>query len=88
MSPLKSSDYEELFDRKFTEDFLCKDFNELSGNYLKNSQLYFYNFYLPYSVLFKTDFASMLNSVEYRSPLLSKSIINLSLSQRIENLLV
>ena len=28
----------------------------------------------------------MLNSVEYRSPLLSKSVINLSLSQKIENL--
>ena len=86
MAPLKISDYNNLFDQEFSQDFLCKDFNKLSENYLKNSQLYFYNFYLPYSVLFKTDFASMLNSVEYRSPLLSKSVINLSLSQKIENL--
>ena len=86
MAPLKFSDYDELFDKEFSQEFFCENFNKLSENYLKNSQLYFYNFYLPYSVLFKTDFASMLNSVEYRSPLLSKSVINLSLSQRIENL--
>lgn len=86
MAPLKISDYNNLFDQEFSQDFFCKDFSKLSENYLKNSQLYFYNFYLPYSVLFKTDFASMLNSVEYRSPLLSKSVINLSLSQKIENL--
>tara|TARA_Y100000816_G_C26098818_1_gene581972 strand:+ start:989 stop:2815 length:1827 start_codon:yes stop_codon:yes gene_type:complete len=86
MAPLKISDYNNLFDQEFSQDFFCKDFSKLSENYLKNSQLYFYNFYLPYSVLFKTDFASMLNSVEYRSPLLSKCVINLSLSQKIENL--
>jgi asparagine synthase (glutamine-hydrolysing) len=86
MSPLKLTDYNDLFDKKFSQDFFCEDFSELSKNYLQNSQLYFYNYYLPYSVLFKTDFASMLNSVEYRSPLLSKSVINLSLSQKIENL--
>jgi asparagine synthase (glutamine-hydrolysing) len=86
MSPLKINDYNELFENKFSEEFLCKDFNNLSNNYLKNAQLYFYNFYLPYSVLFKTDFASMLNSVEYRSPLLSKNVINLSLNQKVENL--
>ena len=86
MAPLKISDYDNLFDQEFSQDFFCKDFSKLSENYLKNSQLYFYNFYLPYSVLFKTDFASMLNSVEYRSPLLSKNVINLSLSQKIENL--
>ena len=86
MSPLKIDDYNLLFENKFSEEYLCKDFNSLSNNYLKNAQLYFYNFYLPYSVLFKTDFASMLNSVEYRSPLLSKNIINLSLNQEIEKL--
>jgi len=86
MAPLKISDYDNLFDQEFSQDFFYKDFNKLSENYLKNSQLYFYNYYLPYSVLFKTDFASMLNSVEYRSPLLSKNVINLSLSQKIENL--
>ena len=86
MAPLKFSDYDELFDKEFSQEFFCENFNKLSENYLKNSQLYFYNFYLPYSVLFKTDYASMLNSVEYRSQLLSNSVINLSLSQRIENL--
>lgn len=86
MSPLQISDHNKLFGSKLTEDFFCKNFNNLSGNYLKNSQLYFYKYYLPYSVLFKTDFASMLNSVEYRSPLLSKHVINLSLSQNINNL--
>ena len=81
MSPLKVDDYNILFEENFSEETLCRDFNKLSPHYLKNAQLYFYNFYLPYSVLFKTDFASMLNSVEYRSPLLSKNVINLSLEQ-------
>ena len=86
MSPLKIDDYNTLFDEKFSEESLCEDFNKLSINYLKNAQLYFYKFYLPYSVLFKTDFASMLNSIEYRSPLLSKNMINLSLNQDTEKL--
>ena len=46
----------------------------------------FTSFYLPFSVLFKTDFASMFNSVEYRSPFLSKRVINLSLSQDVSQL--
>ena len=44
-------------------------------------QLYYFKYYLP-TVLDKVDNASMYNSVESRSPFLSKSIINFSLDQK------
>ncbi len=86
MSPLNIEDLSSLFEQNINENELCSEMNNLSDNFMRNSQLYFYKYYLPYSVLFKTDFSSMLNSVEYRSPLLSKSVINLSLNTDIEKL--
>ena len=84
MSPLAIKDLNKLFNENIKESSLYDQYANLSDNYLRNAQLYFYKFYLPYSVLFKTDFASMLNSVEYRSPLLSKNIINYSLNMNID----
>ena len=86
MSSLDVNELREFFNEELTEKDFCENFSNISDNYLRNAQLYFYNFYLPFSVLHKTDFASMLNSVEYRSPLLSKKIINLSLGHDIEQM--
>ena len=48
------------------------------------AQNYFIKHYLPL-ILLKVDFSSMLNSVENRSPILSKSIINFSIDLRSGN---
>ncbi len=45
---------------------------------MKFSQIFFLKFYLPI-ILIKTDFSSMLNSIESRAPYLSKDLINYSL---------
>ena len=45
---------------------------------MRNAQIYHFKFYLPI-ILSKIDQASMFNSIESRSPFLSKKIINFSL---------
>ena len=45
---------------------------------MKNAQNYYFSYFLPV-ILQKVDQASMLNSVEHRSPFLSKKILNFSL---------
>ena len=45
---------------------------------MKFSQIFFFKFYLPV-ILIKSDFSSMLNSIESRAPYLSKDLINFSL---------
>ena len=40
---------------------------------------FFINFYLSNNILVKSDRASMLNGIEFRSPFLSKELINLSM---------
>ena len=52
---------------------------------MRSAQLYYFKFYLP-MVLTKVDQASMFNSVESRSPFLSKKIINFSLDQDVSKL--
>ena len=47
------------------------------------AQSYFIKYYLPL-ILLKVDFSSMINSVENRSPILSKNIINFSIDLRSE----
>ena len=44
---------------------------------MKFAQYYFIKFYLP-TILMKVDFSSMINSVENRSPYLSKNFLNYS----------
>ena len=45
---------------------------------MKFSQIFFFKFYLP-TILIKSDFSSMLNSIESRAPYLSKDLVNYSL---------
>ena len=45
---------------------------------MKFSQFYFIKYYLP-TILMKIDYSSMLNSVECRSPYLSKDLLNFSI---------
>jgi asparagine synthase (glutamine-hydrolysing) len=58
-------------------------FNEIqiknSSLDLKNYLTYDFNYYLPNNILPKIDTASMMNSVEARSPFLSRDMINISL---------
>ncbi len=70
-------DAKELFSTK-------KIFND-KIDYLRSAQLYHFKYYLP-MVLSKVDQASMLNSVESRSPFLSKKVINFTLDQDIKHL--
>jgi asparagine synthase (glutamine-hydrolysing) len=62
---------------QFIFKYLKKLFNKHSR--LKFAQLYYFKFYLP-MVLEKIDHASMLNSVENRSPYLNKDLLNFTLS--------
>ena len=48
------------------------------NHFMRNAQIYHFKFYLPI-ILSKIDQASMFNSIESRSPFLSKKIINFSL---------
>jgi asparagine synthase (glutamine-hydrolysing) len=75
----------------FSKQFLIYDLLEDSSNIFKNKefsindlQKYMFNFFLP-MILTKIDRASMLNSIEYRSPFLSKYIINFSESIKNKN---
>ena len=88
MGCLKINDISNLFGEKINEnDFYANSNNIFSSNssLMKNSQLYHYYFYLP-MILKKVDQASMFNSVESRSPFLSKKVINFSLDQSVHNL--
>ena len=81
MSSLSPSEIKILFNNKIDFETLIKESDELFKKYkdkMKSSQFYFFRFYLS-SVLNKVDKASMFNSMEYRSPFLSKSIINFAL---------
>ncbi len=85
MSSLTFNEINKLFDTNNELDFFCNE-HRFTKNTFRNAQLYFYKFYLPNLVLFKTDFSSMLNSKEYRSPLLSKNVINYSLNTDVSEL--
>ena len=88
MGCLKINDISNLFGEKINEnDFYANSNNIFSSNssLMKNSQLYHYYFYLP-MILKKVDQASMFNSVESRSPFLSKKVINFSLDESVHNL--
>ena len=86
MSSLDIKEINEIFGTCHSEDYFNEEFVFDQRNIFRDAQLFFYKQYLPSNVLFKTDFASMLNSKEYRSPLLSKRIINFSLSQDPESI--
>ena len=88
MGCLNTKDMSVLFNENINEENLYECSNKLftkNFNLMRYSQLYYYKFYLP-MILKKIDNASMFNSVESRSPFLSKKIINFSLDQDISTL--
>tara|TARA_Y100000590_G_scaffold88179_1_gene98992 strand:+ start:5504 stop:7351 length:1848 start_codon:yes stop_codon:yes gene_type:complete len=88
MGGLNKDDLNLLFDAKFSYIDIYKDLDFIfkkSDKSMRSAQLYYFKFYLPL-ILMKIDQASMLNSVESRSPFLSKKIINFSLAQSINHI--
>ena len=88
MGCLSAQDMGNLFNERISEDDIYIDLNNIHSddlNLMRSAQLYYFKFYLP-MVLAKVDQASMFNSVESRSPFLSKKIINFSLDQDVRKL--
>ncbi len=88
MGCLSIKDMSILFKKPILQNELYKDSSELfisSGDLMKICQLYHFKFYLP-MILAKVDQASMFNSVESRSPFLSKKIINFTLEKKTADL--
>ena len=65
-----------LFKSKFLS-YISKIYKD-NPDKMKFSQIFFLKFYLPV-ILIKSDFSSMLNSIESRAPYLSKNLLNYSL---------
>ena len=87
MGCLNCNDMSVLFQHTVSPDTLYEDLNKLfypGVNPMRACQLYHFKYYLP-MILTKVDQASMFNSVESRSPFLSKKIINFSLDQDTSN---
>ena len=88
MGCLSVKDMINLFGEQIPTDDIYKDLNNIYTddlNLMRSAQLYYFKFYLP-MILVKIDQASMLNSVENRSPFLSKKIINFSLDHDVKKL--
>ena len=87
MSCLNFDEHCENFKENLSIDqfFFTKDIFSNNINIMRSAQLYYFKYYLP-MVLSKVDQASMLNSVESRSPFISKKIINFSLDNKISEL--
>jgi len=88
MGCLSVQDMGNLFNERIDEDDIYDDLNNIYSdnlNLMRCAQLYYFKFYLP-MVLTKVDQASMFNSVESRSPFLSKKIINFSLDHDVRKL--
>ena len=88
MGCLNAEDIGKLFNKNLSVSSIYDDINKSfpSKNFkMRDAQMYYYKFYLP-MILIKIDQASMFNSVENRSPFLSKKIINFSLDQNLDNL--
>ena len=82
ISNFSDSDSKKYF-KKFKNTNKFKSLKSIIKLYDKNkdkmkfAQYYFIKFYLP-TILMKVDFSSMINSVENRSPYLSKNFLNYS----------
>jgi asparagine synthase (glutamine-hydrolysing) len=88
ISTLNLNDIEKNLNIKIDEKSFFQDLKQiydLNNDKMKFAQIYIFKYYLPL-ILAKTDQASMLNSVEARSPFLSKHIINFALSEKTENI--
>ena len=85
MSSLSINNLKLLFKDKDIDLHIFEEMDLLFNkkkSYMRIAQLYHFKFYLP-MVLSKIDQASMFNSVENRSPFLSKKVINFSLDNDI-----
>ena len=79
---------EHTFEENISANNIYEDLNSIYNDemdMMRSAQLYYFKFYLP-MILTKVDQASMFNSVENRSPFLSKKIINFSLNQDLNKL--
>jgi len=88
MSCLDIKDIGILFEENISANNIYEDLNSIYNDemdMMRSAQLYYFKFYLP-MILTKVDQASMFNSVENRSPFLSKKIINFSLNQDLNKL--
>ncbi len=88
ISTLSLKDIEENLNIKINEQIFFQDIKKIyesNNDKMKFAQIYIFKYYLPV-ILNKIDQASMLNSVEARSPFLSKHIINFTLSEKTENI--
>ncbi len=86
MGCLTLQDIGNLFNEKVSADDIYGDLKTIYNDKLsmmRSAQLYYFKFYLP-MILAKVDQASMFNSVESRSPFLSKKIVNFSLDQNLK----
>ena len=86
LSPLTLKELSNYFGENISLNELFPEIKSLfSKNFsdMRAAQLYYFKFYLP-MVLSKIDKASMYNSVENRSPFLSKNVINFSLDTKIK----
>tara|TARA_Y100000992_G_scaffold296521_1_gene258841 strand:- start:3334 stop:5193 length:1860 start_codon:yes stop_codon:yes gene_type:complete len=68
-----------LLKNNYESDLTVLPYNKDMSN-LRNMLKYDFQYYLPNNVLYKSDRCSMYNSIEIRAPLLSKNIIEYSLS--------
>ena len=82
ISNFTDDDYKTYFKSKIltqSKHFIkIKNLYRKSSDDMKFAQFYFIKYYLP-NILLKVDFSSMLNSIECRSPYLSKDLLNYSI---------
>ena len=78
ISNFTKEDSFEYFQYRRKSLFFLKKLYQKNNDKMKFAQMYFIKYYLPI-ILLKVDFSSMINSVENRSPYLSKNLLNYSL---------
>ena len=85
LSPISLSDLNDLFNENTSVDDLLEDVCNFEKKYenvdsFEKNYLYFVDFYIPDIICARADKASMLNSLEIRSPFLNPEILEFSLS--------
>jgi|TARA_B110000027_G_C16121329_1_gene303163 asparagine synthase (glutamine-hydrolysing) len=85
LSSLSLADLNDLFNENIPIDDLLDDVCEFEKKYenvdnFEKNYLYFVDFYIPDIICARADKASMLNSLEIRSPFLNPEILEFSLS--------
>lgn len=85
LSPLSLEDLNDLFNENILLDDLLDDVCDFEKKYanvdsFEKNYLYFVDFYIPDIICARADKASMLNSLEIRSPFLNPEILEFSLS--------